>query len=169
VPLRSASLVCFFTDGLLEARAGEEMIGRARLTEMVGSLGPDDQAEAVLARVVAAADEASDDMAVCLVRPLTSAGVGTPRTEVLELGQDDLETDLAERFLEACGLSDGAVAAASDRARGTVRASGGALIEVTIPGRDALGGAEDLLVHVLAADGDAQEAVVRAAGTTAYD
>jgi hypothetical protein len=162
VPLRPGALACFFTDGLLEARAGEEMIGRARLTEIVGSLGPDDQAEAVLERVVAAADEASDDMAVCLVRPLAGVAMVTPRTEVLELGPDDLDTGLVERFLEACGLSDGAIAAASDRASATVGAHGRALVEVTIPGLDGLG-AQDLLVNVLAADDDVQEDVIPAA------
>jgi hypothetical protein len=40
-----------------------------------------------------------------------------------------------------------------------VGAHGRALVEVTIPGLDGLG-AEDLLVNVLAADGEAQEDVI---------
>ena len=71
VPLRTGSVACLFTDGLLEARVGDGLFGRERLTAMVAELDPEEQADALLEFVVAAADEVPDDMAVFLIRPVS--------------------------------------------------------------------------------------------------
>src|SRR5205085_7286158 len=68
VPLPPGAAACFFTDGLVEARLGDQMIGRERLTELVTELAPDEGAQLLLDRLAAAADRAPDDMAACLVR-----------------------------------------------------------------------------------------------------
>ena len=78
VPLRTGSVACLFTDGLLEARLGDGLFGRERLTAMVAELGPEEQADALLEFVIAAADEAPDDMAVVLIRPVSGVEV-SPR------------------------------------------------------------------------------------------
>ena len=139
VPLPVGSLACFYTDGLVEAKAGGAMIGRRRLTAMVESLGEDDPALTLLERVVADADETFDDMAVCLVRPVSWAhslasgnGALPPRVEVLELEAEDVETGFAERFLEACRVPEHEVAPAVGLARAATQTGRRALLEVTI-------------------------------------
>jgi stage II sporulation SpoE-like protein len=85
--------VCFFTDGLVEARRGGAPLGAERVERMLADT-PDD-AEALIAAVAAEADELNDDLAVCLLHRPTdsfersfdltrpSAG-GTPRTSLTE-------------------------------------------------------------------------------------
>jgi hypothetical protein len=140
VSLPLGSVACMYTDGLVEARAGEGMLGRARLVEMVESLAPDEPADSLLQRVVAAADEAPDDMAVCLVRPFVGANARSPRVEVLELERDDIESGFAERFLGICDVPAAEAAATIERARAAVEAGGRVLLEVRI--EDGVGQAE---------------------------
>ncbi len=132
VALPPGSVACLYTDGLVEARAGDGMLGRGRLEAMVAELEPDDEALALLERVVAEADDATDDMAVCLLRPLAGAPELAPRIEVLELDAEDLDSGFARRFLDACGVPDGHAALAIDEARAAVEAQGRALLEVTV-------------------------------------
>jgi len=129
--LPKESLACFYTDGLVEAKTGDGMIGRTRLTELVAALTPDDEAVALLERVIAEADETPDDMAVCIVRPVSGAELRSPRVEVLELDPDDVDSGFAERFLEVCEVPAGELAAAVDRARAIVESDGLALLEIT--------------------------------------
>ncbi len=133
VALPAGAVVCLYTDGVVEARAGGAMLGRARLEAMVGELGPDDAALELLERVVAEADEASDDLTVCLLRPVAgSVSPPSPRVELLEIDSDDLDSGFARRFLAACGVPAGPVAVAIDEAGTTVGSEGRALLEVTV-------------------------------------
>jgi serine phosphatase RsbU (regulator of sigma subunit) len=132
VALPSGSVACFYTDGLVEAKQGDGMLGRARLAEMVDALGPDEQALSLLERVVDAADDAPDDMAVCLIRPVSGAQALLPRVELLELDAEDLDGGFAERFLEACGVPAGELDLAREQARAAVATHGRALLEVTV-------------------------------------
>jgi hypothetical protein len=130
--LPAGSVACLYTDGLVEARADGGLLGRARLEQMVRELDPDDGAVTLLERVVAEADDASDDMAVCLLRPVAGVTVLAPRTEVLEVDADDVDSGFARRFLDACGVPAGHVALALDEARAGVEANERALLEVTV-------------------------------------
>jgi hypothetical protein len=132
VALPSGSVACLYTDGLVEAKAGDAMLGRARLEALVESLEPDDDALTLLQRVVAEADEAADDMTACLLRPVSAADALTPRVEILELAVDDLESGLARRFLDACGVRGGEQALALQQAGTIVDSDAGALLEVII-------------------------------------
>jgi hypothetical protein len=132
VTLPRDCLVCLYTDGLVEAKTPDGMVGRARLTELVASLAPDDEAGVLLERVVAEAAETPDDMAVCLLRPVSGAALRSPRVEVLELDPEDVESGFAGRFLEACDVPAGELAAAVERAQAIVESDGRALLEVTI-------------------------------------
>ncbi|MEA2409139.1 MAG: hypothetical protein QOE69_3258 [Thermoleophilaceae bacterium] len=134
IPLPAGSLACFFTDGLVEAKAADGMFGRARLTELVGTLGPDDEACTVLEGVVAEAEETPDDMAVFLVRPVTGADRLSPRVELLEIDPDDVENGFAARFLASCEVAPAELAPALESARQIVDSTGTALVEVTISG-----------------------------------
>jgi hypothetical protein len=135
VALPPGSVACLYTDGLVEARAGDGMLGRARLAAMVDELAPDESALALLERVVAEADEALDDMAVCLLRPVPGAELLSPRLEVLEIDPDELDSGFAERFLDACEVPAGEVAATIEQARAAVKSQGRALLEVTVADR----------------------------------
>jgi len=130
--LPPGSTCCLYTDGLVEARDRGEMIGRERLTAMVAALGAGDQADALLERVIAEADGTTDDMTVCVLRPVSGAQARSPRVEVMELDADDIDSGFAARFLDACGVSEGECAAALEEARAAVTAGGLALLEITI-------------------------------------
>jgi serine phosphatase RsbU (regulator of sigma subunit) len=132
VPLPAGSAACFFTDGLLEARAQGELIGRERLATIVRELGSEQNAEALLDRVISEADETPDDMAACLVRALVGADGAAPRLEELELDGAELGLGIAERFLDACGLAPEAIANALRDARGTAATAGAVVLQVTI-------------------------------------
>jgi stage II sporulation SpoE-like protein len=132
VPLPAGSLACFHTDGVVEAKLEDGgLFGRERLTELVASLGPGEQAGTLLDRVVAEADQTPDDMAVFLVRPGDDATIMSPRVELLELDAEDLASGYAETFLEVCNVPEGEAVAAIEQARATVESGGNALLEVT--------------------------------------
>jgi Stage II sporulation protein E (SpoIIE) len=123
---------CFYTDGLVEAKNGDGMIGRARFAEMVAELGPDDEADVLLERVIAEATDASDDMTVCLLRPLAGVEERSPRVEILEVDAEEVESGFAARFLDACGVAEAEIAIAVEQARPEIATAGLALLEVRL-------------------------------------
>jgi serine phosphatase RsbU (regulator of sigma subunit) len=137
VPLPADTVVCLFTDGLLEARISGELIGREELTRFVDELGPEQYADSLLAQVIAVADEAPDDMAVCVLRPVAGAEIIAPRIETLELDAEDIALGVAAHFLEACEVPDYQFATALEALSAAAAAAGGAVLEVTIDGTDA--------------------------------
>jgi serine phosphatase RsbU (regulator of sigma subunit) len=132
VALPPGSTCCFYTDGIVEARNGDGMIGRERLTELVAGLDHGDQADVLLERVLAEAHDASDDMTVCVMRPVAAAAGRPPRIEVLELEGDDVDSGFAERFLEASGVPAAERSVAVDEAGAAIAAAGAAVLEVTV-------------------------------------
>jgi hypothetical protein len=132
VALPPGTTCCFYTDGIVEAKNSEGMIGRGRLEELVAELDPDEPADVLLERVLAETSDASDDMTLCLLRPLHGSPRRSPRLEVLELDQDDLDSDFAARFLDACGVPADELPAAVELAREIVSAEGLALLRVGI-------------------------------------
>ena len=103
-PLPPGSTCCFYTDGIVEAKNGEGMIGRGRLKELVAELEPGEQADVLLERVLDEAHDASDDMTICLLRPVARTREPSPRIEVLEFDADEVESGFVARFLDACGV-----------------------------------------------------------------
>ena len=102
--LPPGSTCCFYTDGIVEAKNGEGMIGRGRLEELVAELGPGEQADVLLERVLAEAHDASDDMTICLLRPVAGPAEQSPRVEVLEFDADEVDSGFVARFLDVCGV-----------------------------------------------------------------
>ena len=131
VTLPAGSVVCLFTDGLLEAKQGGELLGRERLTAMVSELGNEAPAAALLDAVAEEADETPDDMAACVLRALEGPQGPCHRVEELELWGGLEELGSAERFLEACGLSGDRLDAALTDASEALTAFGTALVRVT--------------------------------------
>jgi hypothetical protein len=134
VPLPRGSSACFVTDGLLEARSGDTLLGREWLESVVAAFGPLDSAEALLDRVLETADVAADDMTACLVRAVDGPGTAGPRVEELELAPDDVGAAAPGRFLEACGVPADAVEDVVADARRLAGQAGKALLTVTIDG-----------------------------------
>jgi serine phosphatase RsbU (regulator of sigma subunit) len=132
VPLAPGAAACFFTDGLVEARLGDQMIGRERLTELVTELAPDEGAQLLLDRLAAAADRAPDDMAACLVRARDEA-VGSFAARIEELEADAEELEDGERvlqFLTACRIPEKAAQEMLRRAQVKASEFGSALLRV---------------------------------------
>jgi hypothetical protein len=128
------AVACFFTDGLVEARRGGELIGRDRLAQMVGDLGPEATAAGVIDAVAAYADETPDDMATCVLRPDASGAADhvPDRVEEVEVGEEDLDGERLARYLAACAVEPGEAAAALQSVEASVREFGGALLRVRV-------------------------------------
>jgi serine phosphatase RsbU (regulator of sigma subunit) len=109
--------VCFYTDGVTEARVGGELFGAERLLATLTELGPQASAQSILANVVASADSRADDMAACLLSVEGGDGTPTVLVDELELDGEQVASERTERFLLACGLEHGEIAAALRTAR----------------------------------------------------
>jgi serine phosphatase RsbU (regulator of sigma subunit) len=127
--LPGAAQVCFHTDGVTDARVGQDLYGSQRLAAALASLGPAASAPALLDRVAEQTDARPDDMAACLLS--LQGGPAQPATLVqeLELWGDETARERAERFLLACGLDLSASAALAGKACAQAERVGSVLIE----------------------------------------
>ena len=105
ISVSASGAVCFYTDGLTEARCEEGLLGNERLTEMLDGPGSPPSADKLLRRVTEAAARTPDDMATCVLVPQVSGPPGL-RVEELEVDREVLEGEKAERFLAACGVTE---------------------------------------------------------------
>jgi hypothetical protein len=134
IHLPADSIACFFTDGLVEAKKGGELIGREKLHELVEDLNGSASADKLVAALADFADETPDDMATCIVKPAKFAmrDEVPGRIEEVELSDDDLRGDRIARFLSDCGVP----AEQADAARKSIVASvgefGGAMLRVRV-------------------------------------
>jgi hypothetical protein len=135
--------LCFFSDGLPEARTGEDLLGRERLVEIARDLSPSIGAPALLERIRSEASATPDDMVACIVSPI--AGVQSPlgeagKTPTLACQLEELEVDretLGEprvlRFLDACGIDGKTAASLLAQARQLAGRDGSALLCIERP------------------------------------
>lgn len=130
--------LCFFTDGVVEARLDGEMFGRERLATVFDELRPQPKASDVLARVSKQIDQASDDMALCVVTIEAKRAVRTFRLEELELQSHEFDLPHAHRFLEACGVSEARIEDALSSLRTTAGEFGAAVLRVRIETGEAI-------------------------------
>jgi hypothetical protein len=86
----------------------------------------------LLERVLAEAHDASDDMTLCLIRPVAGSVGHPPRVEVLEFDSDDVESGFVARFIDACGVPAADQQVAVVRAHDAVSSNGLGLLNVTI-------------------------------------
>ena len=110
IPLPVGAAVCFFTDGLTEARCEEGLLGTTRLGELLASLGRDPSADELIDRVTGVADVTPDDMAACVLTAHSASAAHTDRAreahvEELEFERRDLDNGGLSRFLAECGVS----------------------------------------------------------------
>jgi serine phosphatase RsbU (regulator of sigma subunit) len=130
VSIPGAAQICFYTDGVTEARIGTELFGPRRLAETLAEIGPAGNASELLDRVSAQADRRPDDMAACL---LSIAGpVAAPRglVEEIELDRETVVSERAEQLLIACGVEASEAAAVLRSAASTVERTGCVVLEL---------------------------------------
>jgi hypothetical protein len=149
VSLPYGAKLCFFSDGLPEARAGDDLLGRERLVEITRELGPSIGAFALLERIRSEASATPDDMVACIVSAATAAptatvvpaGAGdapTSRTpaaqlEELEVDQHELAEPRVRYFLAACGFDSAGVTSLLARAGEIAGDAGTALLRIERP------------------------------------
>ena len=124
--------LCFFTDGIVEARKNGEMWGRDRLGEMLDEQRPQPLASDVLRRVREEVDQVTDDMAICIASIESNRAPRAFRLEELELRSGDIEEPHAARFLETCGVSPERIEDALSSIRTTAGEFGAAVVRVRI-------------------------------------
>jgi serine phosphatase RsbU (regulator of sigma subunit) len=107
VSVPGRSQVCFYTDGVTEARVGHELFGAERLLATLAELGPQATASGILDSVVGQADSRADDMAACLLGVEGGDGTPTVLVDELELDAEQAASARTERFLRACGVPSG--------------------------------------------------------------
>ena len=117
---------------MVEARKNGEMIGRARLAEILNEYRPQPKAFDVLTKVSEEIDQSSDDMAVCILTVEGKRAVPAFRLEELELKAGELDEPHAKRFLEACGVRDSRITDALRSLDTTAGEFGGAVLRVRI-------------------------------------
>ena len=130
VELPGESLVCFYTDGVTDARIGTQFFGTARLEHTLDELGPDVTASAVLDNVSRATDRRPDDMAACLLRITGDRSRPSIRTEELALDRAQAVGDMSERFLAVCGIDPDEIVAVVRAARASVARAGTVVLKV---------------------------------------
>jgi serine phosphatase RsbU (regulator of sigma subunit) len=130
VALPGRAQLCFYTDGLTEARVGAELFGSSRLIDTLAELGPRTTASALLARVSERADARPDDMAACLLGVAGDERAPAVLLEQLELDREDAASERTERFLLACGVAPRAAAEAIAAAGAAVAGGGTVVLEL---------------------------------------
>ena len=133
VPVAPGSTICFFTDGLVEARQNGGIIGLPRVERLVQELEPDATAQDVVAAVAREADSVRDDVAVCLVRIESGAATAsTLRVEEIEVTRADLAGERVRRFLEGAGIAREEIEPVLRSARARAQVDGSALIRIRL-------------------------------------
>jgi serine phosphatase RsbU (regulator of sigma subunit) len=130
VSLPGESLVCFYTDGVLDARVGGQLFGVRRLKLALAGLGPDATASALLDRVAEESDQRPDDMAACLLRVEGDRSAPSVQGEELELDRREAGRDRAGKLLLARGLDTGQVEHVISSARRAVARDGAVVLEL---------------------------------------
>jgi hypothetical protein len=135
VPLMPGTVACLYTDGLIEARTEDGLLGADRLEQMVTELGSEDTAADLLERVAGEAQATPDDMATCLLSPTAGVTTGGFRTEQLELSAKEARSTLVKRFLTECGVAARDRWDAERQALEMAERFGGATLTVVFGGR----------------------------------
>ncbi len=122
--------VCFFTDGVTEARTGGQLFGAGRLSRALAALGPEANATQLLERVAEATDTRSDDMAACVLNIAGDLAAPAVLLEELELDRETPSNRRAEQLLLACGVQRGEIPELIANARHAAGHAGTAIVEL---------------------------------------
>jgi hypothetical protein len=154
VSIPGPARVCVHTDGVTEARIGEDLFGAERLSRSLAALPDDAGAAELLDSVTAQSTARPDDMGACVLHIHGGSGAPAIVHEHLELDARTLADVRVRRFLEDCGVSRTEAAATVERAGREPGRTSTVSIDVTREG-----GASLVTVH--------GESPIRAAALTA--
>ncbi|HEV3035432.1 MAG TPA: PP2C family protein-serine/threonine phosphatase [Solirubrobacteraceae bacterium] len=132
VSLPLGAVACFYSDGLIEARCKDDLLGEERLGEILAELGPRPDAAKLLARVRAAALATPDDMAACVIVPEMAGIAARAHVEELEADAEALDGGQARRFLEVCQVATADIEQTLMRAGDIAAVFGTALLRVEL-------------------------------------
>lgn len=132
VSVPGRSQVCFYTDGVTEARVGGELFGAKRLERALDELGLGASASALLDRVAEETEARPDDMAACLLNVEGGAAAPTILAEEIELDHDEAASDRTEQFLLACGVQRREIAELMRSARAAAGRTGTVVVELRL-------------------------------------
>jgi Stage II sporulation protein E (SpoIIE) len=132
VSLPRGSEVCFFSDGLVEARNEGRLLGREQLRQLLARLGPQPRAEQLLEEVRRAAPATPDDMVACILSAPEGPVESSLHVEELEIDAHAMQRTAVRRFLCECNVAPTQLGPALRRARELVASTGGALVRVEV-------------------------------------
>jgi hypothetical protein len=132
VSVPGEAVLCFYTDGVIEARVGEELFGPTRLATTLTELGAGTTASVLLDRVAEDSNQHSDDMAACVLSIDGGARPPAVQVEELELDRHEAAGDRPEQFLRACNVSPSEAAAIMRSARITAERTGNVLLNLRL-------------------------------------
>jgi serine phosphatase RsbU (regulator of sigma subunit) len=130
VSLPGRAQVCFYTDGVTEARVGSDLFGAERLTNVLEELGAEATAAAVLECVAEHVDARPDDMAACVLSMEGEEREPKVLVEELEVDRSEASSTRTASFLRACGVADGEVAEVIRSACAATGRAGAVVLEV---------------------------------------
>jgi hypothetical protein len=138
-PFSAGAKACFFSDGVVEARVGNELLGRDGLADLFMRASHDPSARRLLEAVQEQAPSVHDDMAACVVTAAAGTALSEHRIEELEADLEQLGVGQGARFLAACGVDAAEIGPTIARAREIAAESGTVLlaVEQTGPGATA--------------------------------
>ena len=122
--------ICFYTDGVTEARVGTQLFGPRRLASTLAEVGRGGDAAELLDRVCEQADSRPDDMAACLLSIEGGAGAPHALSEEIELDRESVASQRVEQFLLACGVEPAEAAAVLRAAAAAVERAGSVVLEL---------------------------------------
>lgn len=137
VPFSAGAHACFFSDGVIEARVHDGLLGREGLAKLFARSGDEPSADALLEAVRKQAPAVHDDMAACVIGATFGAPASEHRTEELEADLQQLEAGQGAHFLEACGVERTELRRTLARAREIAAVSGTVLLVVEQTGHAA--------------------------------
>ena len=130
VAVPGGARVCFFTDGVTEARTAGELFGAGRLTCALAEMGAAANASQLLQRVAEATDTRSDDMAACVLNIAGDLAAPAVLLEELEFDRETPSNRRAEQLLLACGVQRGEIPELIANARHAAGMAGTAIVEL---------------------------------------
>jgi serine phosphatase RsbU (regulator of sigma subunit) len=132
VSLPGESLVCFYTDGLLDARVDGELFGARRLKLALAGLDGDATASLLLDHIAEQTDQRPDDMAACLLRVEGDRSAPSVKVEEIELDRREAARDRARRLLLARGVAPEEIDRILSSARSAVARDGVVVLELHV-------------------------------------
>jgi hypothetical protein len=130
ISLPTAGQLCFFSDGLPEARVDAGLLGRERLVEILDELDSPVSAAQLLQRVRDTALATPDDMVACVISPRVGDAALASTLEELEVDTRTPDGAYVDAFLHACGVRGGQIPSLVARAADAVDRGGAALVRV---------------------------------------